>query len=36
MRDPILIMALIGLALCGCATDPSLIRRAALNCEDVE
>ena len=35
MRDPILIVTLAGLALCGCATDPSVTRQASLNCEAV-
>jgi hypothetical protein len=35
MRDPIIIAALAGLGLCGCATDPSVMRQAALNCQAV-
>ena len=31
----IFIVALAGLALCGCATDPSVYRQASLNCQAV-
>ena len=34
MRN-IFIVALAGLALCGCATDPSIYRQASLNCQAV-
>lgn len=30
-----IVVALAGLALCGCATDPSVMRQASLNCEAV-
>jgi hypothetical protein len=31
----IFIVALTGLALCGCATDPSVYRHASINCQAV-
>ena len=34
MRN-IIVMASAGLALCGCATDPSVGQMAALNCQSV-
>ncbi|HYK79896.1 MAG TPA: hypothetical protein VEU95_09705 [Micropepsaceae bacterium] len=34
MRN-IFILTLTGLALCGCATDPSVYRQASLNCQAV-
>jgi hypothetical protein len=34
MRN-VFIMVLSGLALCGCATDPSVYRQASLNCQAV-
>ena len=34
MRN-IFIVAFSGLALCGCATDPSVYRQASLNCQAV-